>query len=111
MTGYVNDVVSTTHDPEITILILVARVCGRVIAGVGANVRLLVPGVVVPERGETTWWKWQLDDDVADLTGRNFFSIVSQHTHVITGDRLRARAGLDGEQAQAGTVGTHGPAC
>src|SRR5215468_3949285 len=79
----IDDVVDATHDVEIAVLVLEARVAGQIVAGMALEVGTLVPRVVVPERRETAGRHGQPDGDGADLPRGDLLVRFVEHAHVV----------------------------
>ena len=70
MASHVDDVVDPAHDGQIPVFVLEPCVTRQVIPVVSREIGVDVTGVVVPQGGECSRWKRQLDHDAADFTVR-----------------------------------------
>ena len=100
MSGHVDDVVGATHDRQVAVGVLEPGVGRQVVAGIGAQVRGLVGGLVVPQRRQAAGGQRQLDDDIAGVAGAHLRALVAQDAHIVARYRHRARSRLDRQHAQ-----------
>ena len=110
MARHVDDVVGARHDPEVAVLVEVARVGGLVVAREAPQVGRLEALVVLPQRAQAARRQGQLDRDVAGFAGRELGPLLVEHPHVVAGNGLGGRAVLHGQRRQSETVGGDGPA-
>ena len=108
--GDVDDVVHATHDVEVAVLVLVARVAREVVVRVLREIRRLVARVVVPEGRQATGRQREPDRERADLARGHLVVVLAQRAHLVAGHGLRGRAGLHREHPEADAVGGDRPA-
>ncbi len=109
MAGDVDDVVHPTHDVDVTVRVLVARVAGQIVAGMLREIGLLVSGVVVPQGRQASRGQRQADGHRADLARGHLLVVLTEHTDVVARHRLRGRARLHRQHAEADAVRRDGP--
>ena len=110
MSGDVDDVVDAPHDVDVAILVPEPAVASQVVAGKARQVPAPVSLVVAPHRGKRSGRERQADGDASGLPGSDVVALVVDNAHVVSGSRLRRRAGLHREKLDADRVAADGPA-
>ncbi len=108
--GDVDDVVGAGHDVDIAVLVHVAGVRGRVVAGKLLQVGRLVALVIVVERRQGSRGQRQLDADGADLAPLHLLAGLVEHPHVPAWHRHGRRSRLHRQLLQTHAVRGDRPA-